>query len=147
MVWARGLNDQPVSTSLEWIRGAELSEVTFILDYLCLTFQSDDTFRLNCFVWPRVLFGGEEYEFGDEAFRNALCSLICSEVIDVSETAGGGLVLLFDGGGVRIQPCERDLVGPEIAMLHEQGGAGRWDVWRVGEGIFGTLPESKGRST
>ena len=116
--------------------GEELGSVVFVRDYLQLDFENA---RLSAYVWPTVSFGHVSREFGDLGYRDALCALITSDVIETEESSEAGLVIRFQLGEVVINPEPADLSGPEIAVLQVHADAFReasWIVWRPGEDVF-----------
>jgi hypothetical protein len=114
----------------------DLQEVVFVMDYLQLGFSSA---RFTAYIWPTVTISDVCHEFGDPGYRDALCSLITTGVVEAAESPVAGLVIRFGEGDVVIDPGLRGLAGPEIATLQVHEDAFRdasWAVWRPGEGVF-----------
>jgi hypothetical protein len=126
------------SGALAALVDTELSQVWFVRDYVQLMFEDDGLTRsLQFFVWPVVNLRGKRFIFGDPGYRDSLCSFIDQSVVGTEEAHSSGLVLHFDQGTLEMNPSVEELVGPEIAMLHELGThRGGWMVWRPGEDAF-----------
>jgi len=118
---------------LDRLVGERLSSVTFVRDYLQFDFDGP---RLSVFVWPCVEAFEQEWRFGDQGYRDALCGRIGRTVTGVSDASASGVVLRFDEDAVVINPEAADLRGPEIAMLQMNDEERAWDIWRSGESSF-----------
>lgn len=115
--------------------GQNLATVVFLKWYLQLTFDGP---YLTCEAWPTVDLGDGELRYGDPGYRDALCSLLATEVIRTRELTGVGIAIEFEFGVVRIHPDRDELEGPEIALLNGfEDGA--WMCWRPGEEAFEDL--------
>jgi hypothetical protein len=131
---------------LQRLRGAELLSVTFISDYLALTFEEVrqdghliDSPRLDCLVWPKVVTAAAELRFGAPGYRDALCECINASVTAVRDDVSSGMQLHFRDRSLIIKSTLDELRGPEIALLWFFEDAKEWDVWRPGEGTFADL--------
>jgi hypothetical protein len=65
----------PSQSLLHRLKGGELFMVTFIADYVELSFQRFgddgkvfDSARLDCFVWPRIVMAADVLTFGDPGY-------------------------------------------------------------------------------
>lgn len=81
---------------LERIKGARLTSVQFVLDYLILGF--DDKGALTVLVWPEIHCGGSVLKYGAPGYRDALCSLIAHVVADSADIGNDTLIVRFDHG-------------------------------------------------
>ena len=121
---------------LATLAGETLAAVVFVTDYVQLDFSGP---RLSLYVWPVVARDGRRYAYGDAGYRDALCGLLLRPVTGAADSAAEGLVLRFGADAVVVRPRARELTGAEIAMLQTNDAAGRWEVWRPGEGSFAEL--------
>jgi hypothetical protein len=67
--------------------------VTFILDYLVLAF---DAYRMTLFEWPVIILPTGRLQFGEPEYRDSLCSIIATNVIDASEVFDDYIEMKFD---------------------------------------------------
>ena len=81
------------------IRGARLSSVQFVLDFLILSF--DEKGALTTLVWPEISNKGATATFGMSGYQESLCALITMVVEDVEITNDETVVIGF-GGEVRM---------------------------------------------
>lgn len=95
--------------------GESLESVVFVMDYVQLDFNGS---RFSAYVWPTVTIGTTQRDFGDQGYRDALCTFITHEVTAAEERAGVGLVIQFALGSIVTNPEPGELTGPEIAMLN-----------------------------
>lgn len=136
----------PEQSLLQPLRGAKLISVTFMHDFLALTFEEVgqdghliDSPRLDCFVWPKVVTAAAELRFGAPGYRDALCECIDASVTAVRDDVSSGMQLHFGDRSLVIKPTLDELPGPEIALLWFFEGAKEWNVWRPGEDTFADL--------
>jgi hypothetical protein len=119
------MTNQPKISTLEQLKGRDLSAVTFVRDYLQLQF--DGPF-LNIFIWPRIMAPAVSVSFGMTGYRDGLCA-------QIGKTVGGAAVetdvnfrLFFTDGSiieVPLSPTARK--GPEAIVF--QDGKGGFGVW------------------
>jgi hypothetical protein len=135
----------PQQSLLHRLRGVELISVTFIHDFLALTFEElgedghlIDSPRLDCLVWPKVVTASGELSFGAPGYRDALCECIDAGVTAVRDDVASGMQLQFPDRSLVIKPTLDELPGPEIALLWFFDTKD-WDVWRPGEDTFADL--------
>lgn len=122
------------------LRPTELAQVWFVRSYLQLIFEGDRHWSLQCLIWPTLTRGEARLDYGDEGYRDALCSLIGSDVDFTEEAVGAGLVIWFESGSsLSINPGLHELIGPEIAIMTRHDRSGEFGVWRPGEGPFSNL--------
>lgn len=99
--------------------GEQLSSVEFVQDYVQLHF---DGRTITAYVWPEVIFGKEEFSFGQENYRNKLCDLIGLEIKDLYYQEKDFLVLVFkDTDGVirlNLDPHNPDVIS-EVAIFKD----------------------------
>lgn len=142
----RGSGSSSRQSLLHRLRGAQLISVTFIHDFLALTFEElgedghlIDSPRLDCLVWPKIVTAGGELTFGAPGYRDALCECIDASVTAVRDDVAGGMQQLeFPDRSLVIKPTLDELPGPEIALLWFVDTK-EWDVWRPGEDTFADL--------
>ena len=67
---------------LSEIRGARLSSVQFVLDYLILGF--DEKGALTTLVWPELTSRNQTVSFGMPGYRDRLCDFITKVVENVN---------------------------------------------------------------
>jgi hypothetical protein len=149
--WNRPNRPDPGSRSasreslLHRLTGAQLISVTFIHDFLELTFeeiakdgQLIDSPRLDCLVWPKIVIAAHERPFGVAGYRDALCECIDASVTAVRDDVISGIQLQFPDRSLVIRPTIDEVPGPEIALLRFSDTIGI-QVWRPGEGTFAYL--------
>lgn len=141
----RGSHSRSRQSLLHRLTGAQLISVTFIHDFLELTFeeigkdgQLIDSPRLDCLVWPKIVIAGRETVFGVAGYRDALCECVDASVTAVRDDATSGLQLQFPDRSLVIRPTIDEVLGPEIALLHFPDTTGL-QVWRPGEEAFAYL--------
>ncbi|MFG3247611.1 hypothetical protein [Streptomyces sp. NPDC048187] len=126
-----------------------LHAVHFVEDYVELHLEArladespvlrhDDRPVLSCYVLPNVTVSGQEFSPADLGWADALRRLIPQDVMATFEETGIGIRVDFANGGIRLNPTEDELVGPEIAMLSGFEDHS-WMVWRPGEDAFEDL--------
>ena len=118
---------------LEDVVGEYLSDVTFVMDYLQLSFCGP-SFRL--YNWPVVVLAEQNVEFGQSGYRDALCELIGKTVDSVDVLLDTGLTFKFQGGAT-LTVSLRAPVGstlPEVAQYSSPSKRGI--IWSSGEEPF-----------
>lgn len=118
--------------------GCRLYSVQFVIDYVQLRFDSDETDDqplLNCDVWPVVLASRRTLSNGMDGYSDALRQLICQRVVDTFELSEGGLRIEFESLALVFRPEPGEIQGPEIASLFGFVDH-RWMTWRPGEEAF-----------
>lgn len=140
-----GSRSAPKQSLLHRLCGAQLISVTFIHDFLELTFEETgedghliDSPRLDCWVWPKVVTAAQEVTSGVHGYRDALCECIDESVKAVRDDATSGMQLQFPDRSLVINSTVDELSGPEIALLRFPDTK-EWDVWRPGEDSFAGL--------
>lgn len=110
---------------LQGVLGRQLSAVTFVMDYLQLDF---DGHRLSCYNWPILHTEKKQISYRNAGYRDQLCALIETKVIDVGEWRDLGVVITFD--------CKVRLSIPLVAVntdapeaLHYESSGRMWYVW------------------
>ncbi len=123
---------------LKRLVGSTLYSVEFVMDYVQLRFDGDEISRgpvvMNCYVWPRVVFGDQSWSERDLGYADAFRGLIPGTVSRTVEATGAGVRVDLDTGSVVVHP-ELEEVHVEIAELHGFDD-GAWMVWRPGETSF-----------
>jgi hypothetical protein len=84
------------ASPLERIKGARLTSVQFVLDYLILGF--DDKGALTVLVWPEIHCLDNILKYGAPGYRDELCSLIAHVVADAADIGNDTLTVRFDNG-------------------------------------------------
>ena len=77
----------------EKLIGEQLSSVEFIQDYLQLHF---DGRNFIIYIWPKVSISEKNYCIDDIEYRNMLCKLISSTIIDIVYIESKKLKIVFD---------------------------------------------------
>jgi len=129
-----------LNSLLSRLVGFRLYSVQFVMDYVQLRFDgaTDDMPVLTCDVLPTVALSGQRFSPAEPGWAEALRGLIPQDVTATHEETGIGIKVDFDTGSIQLHPAERELVGPEIAMLNGFGDHS-WMVWRPGEDAFEDL--------
>jgi hypothetical protein len=114
-------------SALDEIVGEKLSRITFVLDYLQMSFDGPP---LTLWVWPRIHRSGGELRRDDPGYADALLAQIGKLLVGVDELLDLGLALDFDDGTRLSVPLDgTDSVGPEVAMFNGEQSR----VWMTGE--------------
>lgn len=115
---------------LDQVLGEELAAITFVRDYVQLSFDSPP---LNLYVWPRLCGGASVLHRADSGSADALLALIGRRPVAVDELLDLGLVLDFEGGVRLAVPLDgTDAAGPEVAWFGGDSGG----VWDAGDPPF-----------
>ena len=77
---------------LDILVGEKLSSVTFVMDYSQVDFDGN---RFTFYIWPVVTVDKVEYKFGDQYYRDKLCSLITKVVTQASYVDNQEMNILF----------------------------------------------------
>ncbi len=85
---------------LSEVRGARLTSVQFVLDYLILGF--DQKGALTTLVWPHVTSEGTTLTFGTPGYRDRLCGLI-AKVVDSVKIATDETIIVTFGDDSRLE--------------------------------------------
>ena len=112
---------------LDILREEKLSSVTFIMDYLQLDFDGNQ-FTIN--IWPSVFVENIEYKFGQQLYRDKLCSLITNVVSEASFRDKQLLKIQFkNGDSIRfsLDPDNPELNAPFIAEFNDVNK--RWYIF------------------
>lgn len=119
--------------ALSILQGGHLDTVSFVMDYVEVRIGYS-VLRSQC-SHPKVrLSDGSIYEFPEDGSRDALCSLIDSNVVAASEveadTDDWRIEVRTDKGHVLAIPLgsERRVGGPEAAHLVPADASGRLEV-------------------
>jgi hypothetical protein len=108
---------------LDAVVGEELASITFVRDYVQMSFDSPP---LTLWVWPRLHRLGEVLERHHPAYTDALLGLIGKQLVATDEFLDLGLTLDFDDGTRLSVPLDgTDANGPEAAMFNGEPG-GLW---------------------
>jgi hypothetical protein len=117
--------EQAKISTLERLKGQELSAVTFVRDYLQLQF--DGPF-LNIFVWPRIMAPAASVSFDMPGYRDGLCAQIGKTVGGVAVETDVNFRLFFtDGSIIEVSLLLDARRGPEAVVF--QDGIGGFGVW------------------
>jgi hypothetical protein len=96
--------------SISAIEGEQLSSVTFVMDYLQLSFNSA---WLTLYIWPEVFRPEGSYAFGEPGYRDVLCEQI-TEIVSMTSLEDVALEIEFENGVIfRTSLRDEDYVGPE----------------------------------
>jgi hypothetical protein len=107
---------------LEILQGEKLSSVTFVMDYLQLDF---DGYRLTLNDWPIVIIDNIMYRYGEQPYRDKLCSLITKIVSEVVLVIDDILILKFSTYGsitLSLDPNYLRITSPEIVTFCDTKG-------------------------
>jgi hypothetical protein len=104
-----------VNSRLALLVGTELGAVTFVRDYIQLTFDGP---VLTALTSPTIARGGRRWSHGDAGYRDALCACIALPVQAATARAGEAITITFtDDTELTISLRPSDRVGPEAAHL------------------------------
>jgi hypothetical protein len=107
---------------LDQLIGQQLSAITFVQDYVQVSF---DAFRVTLNVWPIVNHEYGQVRFGQQGYRDALCSFIGHQLSRVAE--GEAAIELFLGAG----SIAIDLLAESGVerVIFEDTATGLWAWW------------------
>ncbi len=113
---------------LAQIVGEQLSEVTFVQDYVQLAFDGP---RLTAITCPRVFVSGRWFNWGEAGYRDALCGQI-AKVLRAGTTHDGQEIRLefMDDTVISISLRDEGYRGPEAAYFVPIDKTTPWTFWR-----------------
>jgi hypothetical protein len=121
---------------LKRLQAADLAQVCFVRDYLVFTFESDVTsWQLSCLVWPRVTVEGAARNYGDDGYRDALCSLIGRVIVEAHQAPSEGIFFDLGGASIHLRPTEEEISGPDVAILRPEDGSGT-TIWSSNDDVW-----------
>jgi len=104
-------------TIFDIVKGEKLSSVTFVMDYLQLDFDGNQ-FTLN--IWPTVKVDNVHYKYGEQFYRDKLCSLIAKIIISITYSELQLLKLDFENGDsiqISLDLNNSGIMTPEIGVF------------------------------
>jgi hypothetical protein len=107
---------------LNILKGEKLSSVIFVMDYLQLDFNGN---RLTLNLWPIVSVNNSSYKYGDQFYRDQLCSFITKKVSDDILKIDEVLILKFnDQNSIKmlLHPTNPEICTPEILDFRDTAG-------------------------
>jgi hypothetical protein len=111
---------------LDEIVGAQLSAITFVMDYY--QFQFDGP-MFNVLTPVTVDSESGRAVTGDDQFRNLVCGQIAKIVRAVTVREGEAIAVTFeDRSEVRFSLKESDYPGPEAVIFYGGSGSTAWGV-------------------
>lgn len=128
----RQVSDAPRAPALPFddVIGNELAAVTFVRDYLQLSFDSPP---LTLWVWPRIHREETVLRRGDAGYAESLIALIGRRLVAADELLDLGLTLDFEERTRLTIPLDgTDCNGPEVAMFDGHPGG----FWQPGSPPF-----------
>ena len=120
--------DEPLSFSnaLQFLIGEYLSSVTFVMDYVQLSF-SGPSLTVYTTV-QKVIKGGFVQSWGEPGFRDALCNIIAHNLEQANVVSGELLSLTFDDGSIwSVSLRDEDYRGPEAIQYRDE----QRELWYV----------------
>lgn len=74
------------------------------------------------YIWPEIYLNNEKYVFGDDSYRNKLCELIGTEVLNLSFRDKKYIEMIFKENNnvlnLNLDPTNEKIVS-EIAMFND----------------------------
>jgi hypothetical protein len=117
---------------LDEIVGAQLSAITFVMDYYQFQFN---TSKFNVLTPVTVDSESGRAVTGDDQFRNLVCGQIAKIVRAVTVREGDAIVVTFeDGSEVQFSLKESDYPGPEAVIFY--GGSVLGNSGSTACGVF-----------
>src|SRR5258705_1487477 len=103
------LTDPPLGDAIQMVVGAQLSAVTFIMDYWQLAFTGH---IFSVLTWLSISADGKTIRSGADGFRDRLCGQI-AKVVSAVEFVGKVLTITFeDKSTIRAFAREADYRDP-----------------------------------
>lgn len=112
--------------SLSTLVGDRLIGVQFIMDYLKLNFDAAEMTILSAIQVSTAGLVSRSFQAG---FRDQICSLIGSKILEATGVRDKYLELKFEGDAsicISLKPEDRE--GPETVMFETKSGV-KWSVW------------------
>ena len=101
--------DPPLGDAIQIVVGAQLSAVTFVMDYWQLAFTGH---TFSVLSWLSISTGGKTTRSGEDGFRDLLCGQI-AKVVSAAAFAGNVLTITFeDKSTIRAFAREEDYRHP-----------------------------------
>jgi len=114
------VGNKQMDISFNKLIGEQLSSVTFVQDYLQVDF---DGMGFTFFNWPIVTIENYQYKFGDQFYRDKLCTLIAKIVTKILLVDKQEITIAFNSGDKLHVSFYPDIdVGPEIAIFTDRNG-------------------------
>jgi hypothetical protein len=111
---------------LDILIGEKLSSVIFVMDYLQIDFDGN---RFTFNIWPEITVDRIDYRFGDQFYRDKLCSLIAKIVSETILIENDKMEIKFDDSNklyLSLDPTNLEITTPEIVDFVDTNG--RWIV-------------------
>ena len=108
------------------IKGEQLSAVTFVQDYVQLSFDGP---TLTCITRPVVVAADKRFDFGALGYRDQLCELIGHRVLAGTVVPGERLKLDFTHGCSLLVSLKADAYRAAEAVLFSDGATEQWASW------------------
>lgn len=109
---------------LSRIIGARLTSVDFVMDYLILGF--DGKGALTILVWPEISVAGKLYKFGMDGYRDRLCELIGTVILEVHLSKDETISISFGNNQLRIPLQESQSPGERAIFTYPKHGLYVW---------------------
>lgn len=122
----KAIEQQGDHIDLVAIKGEQLSAVTFVQDYVQLTFDGP---MLTCITTPMVVASDKKLDFGTPGYRDRLCQLIGSKVLAGTVWPGERLQVDFIGGGSLVVSLRAEAYRAAEAVLFSDGATDQWASW------------------
>src|SRR2546423_14255070 len=85
-------DEPPLGDAIQIVVGAQLSAVTFVMDYWQLAFTGH---IFSVLTWLSISAGGKTIRSGEDGFRDRLCEQI-AKAVSAIEFAGNVLTIAFE---------------------------------------------------
>ncbi|MFY9680594.1 MAG: hypothetical protein WA424_09330 [Candidatus Sulfotelmatobacter sp.] len=106
------------------IVGARLTSVDFVMDYLILGF--DGKGALTTLVWPEIFTDGSILAFGMQGYRDQLCELITTPVLEAQCSKDQTITISFEHNRLRIPLRDRRVSGERAIFTYSKHGLFVW---------------------
>jgi hypothetical protein len=108
------------------IRDEQLSAVTFVQDYVQLSFDGP---TLTCITRPVVIAADKRFDFGAAGYRDQLCELIGCRVQAGTVVPGERLQVDFADGRSLLVSLKPEAYRAAEAVLFSDGATEQWAAW------------------
>jgi hypothetical protein len=102
-----------LADALEELIGRQLSSVTFVMDYVQLSFDGP---CLTAYTMPTVTSGSQSFSLGYPGYRDALCARIACRV-ERTLVDDQRVSIIFEGASISVSLRDEDYLGPEALQF------------------------------
>lgn len=122
-----------IQSPLTEVIGNYLSSVTFVMDYLQMSFCGPG---FSFYNWPTVILPKQQSKVGDEGYRDALCALVGKTVQSLDVFLDTGLHFVFREGETITASLRAPAGSTMLEVAEYWSGKKSRMIWSSGEEPF-----------